>query len=96
MGHYDSRGRSSAPVFPWDVTPRAPARRGAPEVTDDDATAAKPAMTALVPVQFGVGAFRAPVSRVSAVAGAGQVRRAAPVSVVGSRRARVSAVASRF
>ena len=58
--------RARAPAFPWDAQPRAPARRGAPSLSDDGhdaAPVAKPAL-ALVPVQFGVGAFRAPIPRV--------------------------------
>ena len=57
--------RARAPAFPWDAQPRAPARRGAPSLSDDDAIVAQPAKPALalVPVQFGVGAFRAPIPR---------------------------------
>ena len=70
MSQYDWPSmRARAPAFPWDAQPRAPARRGAPSLSDDaEATpppCAKPAAAmALVPVQFGVGAFRAPIPRV--------------------------------
>ena len=87
MGDWPS-SRARAPAFPWDVQPRAAARRGAPDLSDDDgaATAAKPTATAtaLVPVQLGVGAFRAPIPRVTLTSAVRVRARTAPGFLVGS------------
>jgi hypothetical protein len=54
--------RSRAPAFPWDTQPRrAPVQRGAPDLSDNGKGAMAAGATQLVPVQLGVGAFRAPV-----------------------------------
>ena len=96
MSQYDwPSSRVRAPAFPWDAQPRAPPRRGAPNLSDggDQAPpAAKPTTAptmALVPVQLGVGAFRAPIPRVMPATAVRVPRARRPAALDGQLLARL-------